>query len=161
MAHLWIREPTAPPDSGEWSPMSLADDSPAIHPAVLVLRTSSEPAAWVLIGNPAVHVNGAPLDAGIRVLRDRDELRVDAHRTFVSTESLATVASFPGGDRAVFCPRCKLQIVPESAAVRCPRCGVWHHQSVELPCWTYAEHCTLCNQSSGLDAGFGWTPEDL
>src|SRR5205807_9910759 len=36
MAHLWIREPAAPPDSGEWSPMSLPDDSPAIHPAMTV-----------------------------------------------------------------------------------------------------------------------------
>ena len=141
--------------------MSLADDSPPIHPAMLLNRRSAEPDVWVVVGSPAVHVNGAPLDAGIRVLRDRDELRVNAHRMFFSSEVLAEVVPFPGGDRAVFCPRCKLQIAPESAAVRCPRCGVWHHQSEELPCWTYAERCTLCDQSSRLDAGFGWTPEDL
>ena len=161
MAHVWMQAPVAQPDAGGWSPVPLADDAPPIHPAMLLRRSRTEPDVWVVIGSPTVHANGVPLDAGIRVLRDRDELRVDGHRTFFSTETLATVASFPGGDRAVFCPRCKLQIAPESAAVRCPRCGVWHHQSEELPCWTYAERCTLCDQASRLDAGFGWTPEDL
>ena len=161
MAHVWMQAPVAQPDIGEWSPVPLADDAPPIHPVMLLRRSRTEPDVWVVFGSPTVHVNGVPLDAGIQVLRDRDELRVDGHRTFFSTETLATVASFPGGDRAVFCPRCKLQIAPESAAARCPRCGVWHHQSEELPCWTYAERCALCDQSSRLDAGFGWTPEDL
>ena len=76
MAHLWVREPGA----GEWSPVPLADDPPPIHPAMLLRRPRTEPDVWVVIGSPAVHVNGVPLDAGIRVLRDRDELRVDGHQ---------------------------------------------------------------------------------
>ena len=159
MAHLWTSDPVG---AEGWALMPLDANTTVLDGSMTLLRRiTPEGDIWVLIAPLSARVNGAPLDAGIRVLRDRDELRVDGHRRFFSTETLATVASFPGGDRAVFCPRCKLQIAPESAAVRCPRCGVWHHQSEELPCWTYAERCTLCDQSSRLDAGFGWTPEDL
>jgi len=140
--------------------MSLADDSPPIHPAMLLNRTSAEPDIWVVIGSPAVHVNGAPLDTGIRVLRDRDELRLDGHRTFFSTETLAMVVPFPG-ERPTLCPRCKLQIIPGSPAVRCPRCGIWHHQSAEFPCWLYSSTCTNCDQPTAIDADFRWSPETL
>jgi hypothetical protein len=45
---------------------------------------------------------------------------------------------------------------------KCPQCGVWYHQSEELfDCWTYSELCALCDQSTGLDSDYLWTPEDL
>jgi hypothetical protein len=161
MAHLWIREPAGPSSPDGWSAMPLADDALAIRLTMLVHRAGAEPDVWVLIGSAAVHVNGTSLDTGIRVLRDRDELRVDGHRTFFSTELLPEVVSFPGGGRPTFCPRCKLEIASLSPAVCCPQCSVWHHQAEELPCWTYGEHCTMCDQPSALDAGFRWTPEGL
>ena len=45
-------------------------------------------------------------------------------------------------------------------AVQCPACGRWFHQSAELPCWTYSDHC-LCPQPTALDCGYQWTPHGL
>src|SRR5436309_6614006 len=83
MAHLWVHASgsdggQATPD--DWSLMPLDTDTfiiPGPGSAQLLRRTAPEGDAWILIGSPAAHVNGNPLDAGIRVLRDRDELRVD------------------------------------------------------------------------------------
>jgi len=80
---------------------------------------------------------------------------------FFSTELLAGVTPYPGSERPILCARCKAEIATASPAVRCPRCGAWHHQSDELPCWTYAERCSVCDQPTALDAGFAWTPEEL
>jgi hypothetical protein len=153
MAHLWT------PGSGAetWVATPLAGDSAAFG----LRRSGGEPECWVAIGPPAVHVNGVALDVGIRVLRDRDELRVGDARAYYSSESLPVVVAFPGAERPVFCPRCQQEIPPQSAAVRCPACGVWHHQTDELPCWTYAEHCALCDQPTALDGGFRWSPEEV
>ena len=156
MAYLWL-EP-AGGEAGEWSPMVLTDDAVNFDAAAVLHRTH---AGWVVIGAPGVHVNGAPLDTGIRLLRDRDELRAGGRRTFFSGESLAEVVLFPGGERSVFCPRCRLEVAPGSPAVRCPGCNVWHHQTDDMPCWTYGDHCTLCEQPTALDVGFRWTPEGL
>ncbi len=165
MAHLWIREASegavGQPAPDEWSLMPLDADAVAIHSAALLRRPTSEPEIWILVGPPVVRVNGNPLDAGIRVLRDRDELRTGGTRTFFSTESLPVMVPFTGGERSTFCPRCKLEVAAGSPAVACPQCRVWHHQSDELPCWTYAERCTMCDQPTALGAGFRWTPEDL
>jgi hypothetical protein len=165
MAYLWFHEASVG-DAGkaapeDWSPALLDGDSLAIPSARLLRSAAAERESWVLVGPPAVRVHGSPLAAGIRVLRDRDELRVDGGRTFFSAESLAAVMPFPGGAKATFCPRCKLEIVPGSPAVRCPQCGVFHHQSDEFPCWNYAAHCTMCDQPTALDAGFRWVPEEL
>jgi len=154
MAHLWTYE------TSNWAALPLAGDEFTLLPALRVQRAAACD-AWVVVGPPAVHVNGVALDTGIRVLRDRDELRAGGRRAFFSTESLAVVAAFPGAERAVSCPRCKLEIVADSPAVRCPKCDVWHHQTDELPCFTYRERCTLCDQPSALDGGFRWTPEEL
>jgi len=155
--HLWVRGPSD--DLGDWTATPLVGDGGRISPLLDVRRAAS--GAWVAVGPPAVHVNGGALDLGIHVLRDRDELRHGAARVFFSTESLPEVASFPGAEQPVFCPRCQLAILPQSAAVRCPKCGVWQHLTDDLPCWTYTDHCTLCDQPSALDGGFRWTPEEL
>jgi hypothetical protein len=104
------------------------------------------------------------------ILSDRDELRwpvahdasgAAPHPLFFSTERLAAVAPYPAGDRRGSCPRCKQLLTVGDAAVRCPSCGLWHHATDELPCWTYGEHCAACQQVTSLDAGFQWTPEEL
>jgi hypothetical protein len=131
---------------------------------------------WHVLAPPGadVRVNGLPLRVGMRRLRDRDEIllrgaasgRADtpaAARMFFSTERLAMVVVFPEGKKTTRCARCKQPILPGSDAVQCPAetCLHWHHQSDELPCWTYAERCAMCDQPTQLDADYRWTPEDL
>jgi len=115
-----------------------------------------------------VYVNGSPLVAGIRLLRDRDEIRMgNVQRLFFSTERLACTEPFPGSEKPVVCPRCKQEIKKAQPSVRCPnpKCGAWHHESAEeeLPCWTYAAQCgnVTCDQQTQLGSGYRWTPEDL
>jgi hypothetical protein len=155
MAHLWVAEGLA-----GWSATPLAGDT-ALSTGVAQLVRATGDGAWVLVGPSAVRVNGEPLDAGIRVLRDRDELLVAGRRSFFSSETLAVVEPLPVVDRPPVCPRCKTAIEPGTLAVRCPQCRIWHHQSEEMPCWTYAPLCALCPQPTPLDAGYRWSPEDL
>jgi hypothetical protein len=134
--------------------------------AALLLRSrTGHGEAWLAMSvTPAgVSLNGVPLHAGIRVLADRDEIRVAGYgRVFFSTELLACVTPFPGADKPTFCPRCKQEIAPGSPAVRCPSspCQRWYHQSDEYGCWTYTDKC-LCGHPTPLDAGFQWTPNGL
>lgn len=169
MPHLWLQQDT------EWTvlplevtPLPLARLPTAgaeSCPEAILLRSGAEGRAeWHLVARPAsgIAVNGLPLLAGVRTLLDRDELRVPGlGALFFSTERLALVEPLPLTGHAVSCPRCRQPIAPESPAVRCPGCEVWHHGSTELPCWTYAPTCALCQQSTALDAGFRWTPEEL
>ena len=174
MAHLWIRD-----DEG-FAVLALTDAPLAlgVHPprpvelsalgGALSARGRVElwPSrqAFVLLAPPhaSVRVNGDPLELGVRVLVDRDELRVPGTGTsFFSTETLAEPVPFPPVPRPVFCPRCKQQLEHGHVAVRCPQCRIWHHQSAELPCWTYSERCAMCSQETRLDAGYRWTPEAL
>lgn len=177
MAHLWVRN-----DTDEWAVLPLEQEVFTLTAgpprpidqsrgeanalsSVLLLRTGGqEGAAWVLVAGTGsrVSVNGAPLDAGMRVVADRDEIRVAGEDSvYFSTETLARLEKFAGGDQTLFCPRCKQEIEAGAGAVKCPACGVWHHQTEELNCWTYAEVCALCAHPTDLDAGFRWTPEEL
>lgn len=180
MAHLWIN------DEAGWNAAKLA--SPLFDLGLMCALESAESigdhvsgreagagiarlvqvdaaggAVWSLIASPgfAVRVNGHAPSAGLRVLADRDEIRVGrSRRYFFSTESPAVVQSFPGTESAVLCSRCRQQIEKGASAVRCPGCGLWYDESAELPCWTYAPKCVRCNTRTALDAGFQWTPED-
>jgi hypothetical protein len=176
VAHLWFRG-----SEGEdvWSAMPLngrAVDVAAVPPRALTeaLRLDEEPAvvmvraesggasAWVLMlaGDADVRVNGFAPVAGMRVLQDRDEIRIGgAQPLFFSAETLAHIEEFPGAERAVFCGRCRQPMKKGEPAVRCPGCGIWYHQTESLPCWTYAETCGFCPHPTALDAGFGWIPE--
>jgi hypothetical protein len=128
--------------------------------------TNTQPATWVLLApsQSQVRINDTPLENGIRVLANRDAIRVPGLSTiYFSTERLAGVEAFPDS-KHVFCARCKLAISQGDSAVCCPQCGVWHHQQGPEgeSCWSYAETCALCDQSTDLDtAGFRWTPEGL
>ena len=118
---------------------------------------------WVLIAGweREVAVNGIPLKTGLRVLADRDEIRLGGQEPmYFSAESLATVTIFAGAERPVYCGRCRQELRAGDACVRCPRCGVYYHQTEEFPCWTYAERCAFCPQPTALDTGLAWTPEE-
>jgi hypothetical protein len=175
MAHLWVRN-----ENAEWAVVPLDADAfdlsvsppratPLEHVSkggdsrVFLLRLR-EAREWILLSSSQdrVRVNGLKVASGIRVLSDRDEIRVEGVDTFFfSTERLAVIEPFPGAERAVFCPRCKQGFQEGALAVQCPQCKVWHHQSEELPCWTYSPTCALDDQPTDLDADYRWTPREL
>jgi hypothetical protein len=112
---------------------------------------------------PSVWINGWPLLTGARLLRDKDEIRMEgAEPMFLSTEVLARVSAFPGGARPAFCPRCRQIIESGTPAVQCPNpsCRMWHHHTTDCQCWTYAATCAVCDQSTALDSGYRWIPEE-
>jgi hypothetical protein len=139
--------------------------------ALLIHRQAPRGGTWVLIAasRDGVCINGQPLATGMRVLQDKDTIRLrGGDWRFFSTECPARVAPFGATNAPVACPRCKQEIREGDSVVRCPGCGVAHHQAEEegLPCWTgYPEQpfrsCALCDQQATLDGGFHWTPEDL
>ena len=172
---MWVKD-----ISDEWTVIQLDGDAYALSGgpldpvhwrvrtdnghAYIIRHKSSEKEVWLTLTTPRdrrLRINGMRPSLGIRVLRDRDEIRVDGERLFFSSERLAAPEPFPGADQAIMCPRCKQEIIDNSTAIKCPQCGVWHHQSEEFPCWTYSERCALCDQSSSLDSGYRWTPEGL
>jgi hypothetical protein len=136
----------------------------ALEGAVL-RRIGADPhASWTLLvpAGAAVRVNGSPVPLGIVSLADRDEIRVmPGSPLFFSTETLAAVVPYPEDGPLGFCPRCQQPIAAGTPAVSCPGCGLWHHASEGLPCWTYGEQCAACQQLTALDAGFRWTPEEV
>jgi hypothetical protein len=186
VAHLWVWRPNEEASNWAIAPLAETDEGTAVltrdgEVQVKLRRGQREPGTgafikrllvqgretWTLMSRPkgaAVRVNGIPLLAGLRVLRDRDEILFEgANRIYFSSERLAIVEAFPGSGQPAFCPRCKLEITRGTPAVRCPNpdCRIWHHQAEEYPCWTYSEHCSLCNQLTALDSGYRWTPENL
>jgi hypothetical protein len=112
-------------------------------------------------GGRSVRVNGLALTTGLRVLADKDEIAIgDRTPLFYTTESVAEIESFAGSAREIFCPRCTLPIGKDKLVVRCPNCGIIHHQDAELGCWTYAAGCAVCAHPTAMEAGFRWTPEE-
>jgi hypothetical protein len=174
MAHLWIRDELGwgaqrLPDAGfdlAATPGARSRDrgrpAPAGEVARLVRANPEGRAAWTMIASSGadVRVNSRTVPAGLRVLADRDEIRVGNDVLYFSTERLAAIEAFPVAGRVVFCGRCRQQIDPGSPAVCCPSCGIWYNQSPDLPCWTYSDKCTFCGHPTALDAGFAWTPEE-
>jgi len=177
MAHLWVRT-----EAEQWAVLPLEHDAftltanpprpvdpsfregDALSSVLLVRARGHEAVTWVLVSGAGsrVSVNGSVIETGMRVVADRDEIRIaGGERLYFSTETLASVEQFAGGDQTLFCPRCKQEIENGTKAVKCPGCGVWHHQTEELNCWTYSEVCALCAHATDLEAGFRWTPDEL
>jgi hypothetical protein len=161
MAHVWRNNGH---DVG-WTPTVLDGDGLALGSSAALRRIDDvNGAAWMLFAasSARVLVNGLPVSIGIVVLADRDEIRVPSEPPlYFSTETLAEVGPFPESCPRGFCPRCRQPIAPCSPAVRCPGCGLSHHASEDLACWTYSPQCAGCSHDTALDAGFRWTPEDL
>ena len=139
-----------------------AHAAPSPKMARLLRAEAGGSPAWALIApaHSAVRVNGSAVAGGLRVLADRDEIRLGGEARYFSTETLAEVLPFPGAARAVYCGRCRQKIEAGTPAVCCPNCGIWYCQTAELNCWTYAETCAFCPQPTDLDAGFAWSPEE-
>ena len=182
MAHMWVQ---LGDEVGEWVIVSLDNNGEAFlltgDPSAPVVaygdkrgkrggayiirhRNLDGSESYQLFASAAadVHVNGSLVALGTKVLKDKDEIRVGKSRPMLfSTERQARVKNFPGIGKPAMCPRCKQEIQMGTPAVRCPNCGVWYHQTDELPCWTYSQRCSLCPHSTSLEAGFSWTPETL
>ena len=179
MAHIWLKD-----GKGEWLartlytdvmtltdagvyPASISQDETAMQDHVFILgcQHSGEKTWIVLPGRGApVWINGRFIQPGIRVLQDRDEVRVRHQPSvFFSAEQLARVVPYTPGASSVFCPRCKQPMVDGTPSVQCPHCEVWHHQdeAQALECWRYSEHCAMCDQLTDFHAGFRWSPSDL
>jgi len=164
MAHLWLHDG----DEDRWAVVPLEGDGFQLSGTSSEIHLLPTPSAgglnWVLLAgvDTEVAINGLRLKSGIRVLSDRDEISIAGRETYYfSTETLAAVQTFAGADRRLFCPRCKDEIAPGDASVKCPQCRLIHHQSEDRPCWTYAETCAACAQRSDLQHGYRWTPDGL
>jgi hypothetical protein len=171
MAIIWFN------DGSEWrsqelggAAVRLSDVGPELssalsdHDAHAVLVAPYAPDRWVVLAGAEtrVRVNGLPM-AGIHVLSDRDEVRVWSSgglAFFYSSERKASIEPYEGQSGAV-CPRCQQGIGVGDPAVRCPRCGVWHHETEALGCWTYDARCAVCSDATQLNAPYRWQPEDL
>lgn len=160
MAHLWRRES----DDDQWSVLQL-DGEEGLMAGVVLLPTNGERGSgWALLANTnaGVAINGLALNTGIRVLSDRDEICIGGRENFFfSTEVLAAIEPFADVGRRLFCPRCKEELAPGDASVKCPQCRLIHHQSEERPCWTYTETCAACAQQSDLQSGYRWSPAEM
>ena len=178
MAHLWVR------DAEDWAVLPVEDrmlglssnpprvlenglDEAGLASEVVLLpiREAEREQFVLLTGRSGreTRVNGLPLSLGIRILADRDEIRIEGAGTvFLSTERLARIEPLPEGGPPKHCPRCHLPIQVGTLAVQCPGCSLWYHQQGEYPCWAYkGQPCGRCASPTELDAGFRWTPEDL
>jgi hypothetical protein len=111
----------------------------------------SSPGQAVLVGGRAI--------PGMRVLEDRDEIRIGPHWLFYSSETIARVENYRGAD--VVCPRCRLPVQAGMAIVACPGCGVIHHAAADRDCWAYAPLCAACADQPTSERELRWTPEGL
>jgi hypothetical protein len=181
VAQLWLRSN----DAEEWTPfrMTARAYDLSVHPprpldeegepgssprvtagsvAVVGAGDGARSFALVVSANAGARVNGLPLAAGLRALVDRDEIQAPSFGTcYFSTEELAVVEPLPDAAHVPHCPRCRLPVEPESPAVRCPACQLWHHQTSDYPCWTYAATCAVCPQPTRLDGAYQWTPAEV
>ena len=127
------------------------------------LRTWTGPTVWIaaMVACASTAVTASEPNPLPKSEREAVVLLHGLGRCYFSTETLARIEPLSEEDATGCCPRCKQGLTAGQPAVKCPGCGVWHHQSDELPCWTYAERCAICGGSTALDAGFSWTPEEL
>jgi len=111
-----------------------------------------------------VWVNQGRVFSGLRVLRHRDAIRIgQAPALYFTTERLAQVETFPGSDEATHCPRCRSEILPNDAVVRCPGCQVAMHEmpAEKRGCWSYAPTCCVCGGPTDFSTGYQWHPGSL
>lgn len=167
MAQIWFKD-----DAANWKPVGLVEGPLELGAGeagtgVSVCRAQGArlAEAWVLVCSRErfVRVNGLLLRTGIRVLADRDEIKVDSNEpVFFSTETLARVEIFKAGNREIRCPRCKKPLENGAPVVRCPVCKLAYHHSTEKErdCWGYSPKCA-CGHSTSMDAGFRWTPHEM
>jgi len=135
---------------------------PSVHRAAPV----AERAEFLLLAPPGctVWVNQSRVFSGLRVLRHRDAIRIGRAPTlYFTTERLARVETFAGSDEPTHCPRCRSEILPNDAVVRCPGCQVAMHEipAEKRGCWSYSPTCCVCGGSTDFTAGYQWHPGSL
>ena len=117
---------------------------------------------YLLMADPrCIRINGR-MFAGVRVLRELDEIGgFGGCPLFFSDEEPGRVVQRDPEGAVAECPICGDEVA--GPAVRCPRCGIWHHESPERPCWSSRELCSTfgCPQSTHLNAAERWTPLDM
>ncbi len=177
MACIWMLHNTS---TGGWRPRPIrtgteAGARPAGEPehrlpAGLALLSVAGPDAdrprWALLVGRSVdvRVNGEPVGAGIRVLRDRDAIVTEPGRVvFFSTERPPERVTIPADRIDTRCARCNTPFAAGVMAVCCPGCASWYHAvdggERPLPCWSHQPHCSICRRAT--DATYAWTPECL
>lgn len=128
MAYMWISDANQ-----KWEAVALSEEAydlrnfPSLprtfaQAAVVMKIADGAPGTWAVMagGKGEVYLNGHPIIAGLAILADRDEIRINGSSPlFFSTETLASVQALPGADRPIFCGRCRQQMKPG-----CPRCNV-------------------------------------
>jgi len=181
MAQLWIQAAAAAGPC--WAVVPLAGqqyDFVATEPYVRRAEAESRPAtggilvrsehegteSWYVLASWAARlwVNGRQAPLGVRVLADRDEIRLEnGCRLYFSTERAAKVVPFAGAGHETICPRCGQPIEEGTPAVSCPACDTWYHQAPPLTCWWFEDfmQCQHCGHPTDPDAGFRWTPDNL
>lgn len=140
---------------GVWRAEPLAaGEAVTLGPRVQALPLTSDGCGLLVEGR--VTVNGA-LTLPLRVLQDRDEIRIDDQTLCFSIDGPADIVPFSGVS-SVRCGRCQGGMQEGEPAVLCPRCQAWHHQTPLLSCWTYGPQCPRCGRPT---TGAAWQPEPL
>jgi hypothetical protein len=157
MPYLWIQYC----EKG-WSAEPL-EGRLAIAPGVEIYPLTLRPDSWAVLSSPRspLRLNGSRLHLGLSVLVDRDELRIPDARLFYTDDCLARMETLSAHTAKGYCARCRQRFEEGQLAVCCPGCGLWHHATDVLPCWSYADTCAGCDRRTSQDAGFRWTPEEL
>jgi len=167
MARLLIHHNT------EWNIFSLQNDLSAISlgevvpearnsAPTLVRKADDDQVQWALLARPDEepgHVNGDPVLLGIRALHDRDAIQFGAsERIYFSTDSAPVVEPYAAGKTPVACARCGTLI--RDLSVKCPKCAAIFHQSPDLPCFTYDDHC-ICGHPTAMNDDNCWHPDEI
>jgi Prokaryotic RING finger family 1 len=176
MAHIWTMER----ETGEWAVHSLAGAEAfrLCDRGVEPVGTAEAPAGpllqryrtalhthdqWALLLEPGtrIHANGEAVETGIRVLRNRDMVKLGNGLELVfSTEDLPAVVAVPSERIGTRCARCTRPFGADDRVVVCPRCATSHHAMEALPCWNALPGCAACGASTSGDE-YAWTPESL
>lgn len=141
----------------------LTDNDPPDSAASVLPAAGDGRTLWCLVAAAGreARVNGWAIPGGVRILSDRDEIRLSRHaRYYYSDADPAIVEPFPASVGAVPCGLCTAPIDPGTDAVRCPRCSVWHHANDERNCWTYNSVCSQCDQPTALTGDSVWSPDN-
>jgi len=172
MAHLFIIRSGEEPASARTevaglteSPRGLSAGASGQDPAAQIVPFGDPPEfALVAPARARVRINGEPLRAGIRVLGDRDEIRLGDTLVYFAAYSPPRVTSFSEAEHgSLHCPICTRAL--SGPVVRCPRCGRFFcetDETEEFPCWTGGPTCPSGDgQPTALGAEFDWVPEVL
>lgn len=113
------------------------------------------PGRCALLATGAVTVNGLPVPA-LRMLDDRDAILVAGASAVFTAADRAAAVPLPAEAAGVVCPRCRSAIRAGERSVSCPACRAWHHETNEMPCWSYDAACGACGEPTADPA---WRPE--